>query len=67
MYSHETQADVAPELYSFLLYYDKIDQMVAFNVCFVFLYCSGPVPVMVMSVLFIASVFLLHIWGKYSR
>ncbi|XP_062518793.1 protein transport protein Sec61 subunit beta-like [Corticium candelabrum] len=27
----------------------------------------GPVPVMVMSILFIASVFLLHIWGKYSR
>ncbi|XP_065199414.1 protein transport protein Sec61 subunit beta-like isoform X2 [Sycon ciliatum] len=27
----------------------------------------GPVPVLVMSLLFIASVFLLHIWGKYSR
>jgi protein transport protein SEC61 subunit beta len=27
----------------------------------------GPVPVMVMSILFIACVFLLHIWGKYSR
>merc|ERR1711911_52635 len=24
----------------------------------------GPVPVLVMSLLFIASVFLLHIWGK---
>lgn len=28
---------------------------------------SGPVPVLVMSLLFIASVFMLHIWGKYSR
>eukprot|EP00118_Oscarella_pearsei_P024683 m.306586 g.306586 ORF g.306586 m.306586 type:complete len:92 (+) comp41373_c0_seq1:70-345(+) len=27
----------------------------------------GPVPVLVMSILFIACVFLLHIWGKYSR
>ena len=27
----------------------------------------GPVPVLVMSLVFIASVFLLHIWGKYSR
>ncbi|KAG5883977.1 sec61 translocon subunit beta [Leptinotarsa decemlineata] len=27
----------------------------------------GPVPVLVMSLLFIASVFMLHIWGKYSR
>nr|CAG4635905.1 EOG090X0RAK [Artemia franciscana] len=27
----------------------------------------GPVPVLVMSLLFIASVFILHIWGKYSR
>jgi protein transport protein SEC61 subunit beta len=27
----------------------------------------GPVPVLVMSLLFIASVFVLHIWGKYSR
>nr|CAG4638914.1 EOG090X0RAK [Cyclestheria hislopi] len=27
----------------------------------------GPVPVLVMSLLFIASVFLLHIWGKYTR
>merc|ERR1712050_186830 len=27
----------------------------------------GPVPVLVMSLLFIASVFLLHIWGKYNR
>lgn len=28
---------------------------------------SGPVPVLVMSLLFIASVFMLHIWGKYNR
>lgn len=28
---------------------------------------SGPVPVLVMSLLFIASVFMLHIWGKYTR
>lgn len=28
---------------------------------------SGPVPVLVMSLVFIASVFILHIWGKYSR
>ncbi|XP_046859600.1 protein transport protein Sec61 subunit beta-like [Xenia sp. Carnegie-2017] len=27
----------------------------------------GPVPVLVLSLLFIASVFLLHIWGKYNR
>ncbi|KAM3615194.1 uncharacterized protein V6R79_024655 [Siganus canaliculatus] len=27
----------------------------------------GPVPVLVMSLLFIASVFMLHIWGKYTR
>ena len=27
----------------------------------------GPVPVMVMSLLFIACVFMLHIWGKYNR
>jgi len=27
----------------------------------------GPVPVLIMSLLFIASVFMLHIWGKYSR
>ncbi|GAU93716.1 hypothetical protein RvY_05612 [Ramazzottius varieornatus] len=27
----------------------------------------GPVPVLVMSLGFIAMVFLLHIWGKYSR
>ncbi|XP_065584596.1 protein transport protein Sec61 subunit beta-like [Artemia franciscana] len=27
----------------------------------------GPGQVMVMSILFIASVFILHIWGKYSR
>lgn len=29
--------------------------------------CRGPVPVLVMSLLFIASVFMLHIWGKYTR
>jgi protein transport protein SEC61 subunit beta len=27
----------------------------------------GPVPVLVMSLLFIASAFMLHIWGKYAR
>jgi preprotein translocase subunit Sec61beta len=27
----------------------------------------GPVPVMVFSVLFIACVFLLHFWGKFTR
>uniref|UniRef100_A0A5S6Q9P7 Protein transport protein Sec61 subunit beta n=1 Tax=Trichuris muris TaxID=70415 RepID=A0A5S6Q9P7_TRIMR len=27
----------------------------------------GPVPVLVMSLVFIASVFMLHIWGKYAR
>merc|ERR1711962_514677 len=27
----------------------------------------GPVPVLVMSLIFIASVFVLHIWGKYKR
>ncbi|KAL1490622.1 hypothetical protein ABEB36_013284 [Hypothenemus hampei] len=27
----------------------------------------GPVPVLVMSLLFISSVFMLHIWGKYTR
>ncbi|KAM7420725.1 hypothetical protein PAMA_015111 [Pampus argenteus] len=33
-----------------------------------YLFCgSGPVPVLVMSLLFIASVFMLHIWGKYTR
>lgn len=30
-------------------------------------YKVGPVPVLVMSLLFIASVFMLHIWGKYTR
>jgi hypothetical protein len=29
--------------------------------------CSGPVPVLVMSLLFIASVFMLHIWGKFTK
>ncbi|CAB4061004.1 SEC61B [Lepeophtheirus salmonis] len=27
----------------------------------------GPIPVLVMSLLFIACVFMLHIWGKYNR
>merc|ERR1711988_376575 len=27
----------------------------------------GPVPVLVMSLLFIACVFMLHIWEKYNR
>merc|ERR1712096_235178 len=27
----------------------------------------GPVPVLVMSLLFISCVFMLHIWGKYNR
>ena len=27
----------------------------------------GPVPVLVMSLVFIASVFVLHIWGKFTR
>lgn len=27
----------------------------------------GPVPVLMMSLIFIASVFLLHIYGKYAR
>ncbi|CAB3409868.1 unnamed protein product [Caenorhabditis bovis] len=27
----------------------------------------GPVPVLVMSLVFIASVFVLHIWGKFMR
>uniref|UniRef100_A0A7E4V4T9 PH domain-containing protein n=1 Tax=Panagrellus redivivus TaxID=6233 RepID=A0A7E4V4T9_PANRE len=27
----------------------------------------GPVPVLVLSLVFIASVFVLHIWGKYTR
>merc|ERR1712037_548180 len=27
----------------------------------------GPVPVLVMSLLFIACVFMLHIWGKFNR
>ena len=26
----------------------------------------GPVPVLVMSLVLIASVFLLHIWGKFA-
>lgn len=28
---------------------------------------SGPVPVLVMSLVFILCVFLLHIWGKLRR
>lgn len=32
-----------------------------------YLNSRGPVPVLVMSLLFIASVFMLHIWGKYTR
>lgn len=27
----------------------------------------GPVPVLVLALLFIASVLMLHIWGKYVR
>jgi len=27
----------------------------------------GPVPVLIMSLMFIASVFVLHIWGKFTR
>uniref|UniRef100_A0A8C5VMA0 Protein transport protein Sec61 subunit beta n=1 Tax=Microcebus murinus TaxID=30608 RepID=A0A8C5VMA0_MICMU len=27
----------------------------------------GPIPVLVMSLLFIASVFMLQIWGKHTR
>ncbi|PNF33580.1 Protein transport protein Sec61 subunit beta, partial [Cryptotermes secundus] len=27
----------------------------------------GPVPVLAMALLFIATVFMLHIWGKYAR
>uniref|UniRef100_A0A8R1TKJ9 Protein transport protein Sec61 subunit beta n=1 Tax=Onchocerca volvulus TaxID=6282 RepID=A0A8R1TKJ9_ONCVO len=27
----------------------------------------GPVPVLVFSLVFIASVFMLHIWSKYNR
>nr|ABX75433.1 srp-dependent cotranslational protein [Lycosa singoriensis] len=27
----------------------------------------GPVPVLCVSLLFIASVFMLHIWGKFNR
>jgi len=27
----------------------------------------GPVPVLILSLLFIASVFMLHIWGKFTR
>lgn len=34
---------------------------------FLLFYYSGPVPVLVMSLIFIASVFVLHIWGKYTR
>ncbi|XP_003373496.1 protein transport protein Sec61 subunit beta [Trichinella spiralis] len=34
---------------------------------FVLLFFRGPVPVLVMSLVFIASVFVLHIWGKYAR
>eukprot|EP00045_Choanoeca_perplexa_P002154 m.23251 g.23251 ORF g.23251 m.23251 type:complete len:93 (-) comp11355_c0_seq1:827-1105(-) len=27
----------------------------------------GPVPVLVMSLVFIASVFMLHIWAKFTK
>lgn len=27
----------------------------------------GPVPVLVMSLLFIACVFILHMWGRYNK
>nr|CAB3265940.1 protein transport protein Sec61 subunit beta [Phallusia mammillata] len=27
----------------------------------------GPVPELIISLLFIASVFMLHIWGKYTK
>jgi hypothetical protein len=37
------------------------------NLQWITLRFSGPVPVLVMSLLFIASVFMLHIWGKYTR
>ncbi|EDV26860.1 expressed hypothetical protein [Trichoplax adhaerens] len=26
-----------------------------------------PVPVLVMSIIYIVAIFLLHLWGKYSR
>ena len=49
------------QLYGFCVF--CVSQFVSF--------CStmhrGPVPVLVMSLLFIACVFLLHIWGKYTR
>lgn len=34
---------------------------------FIFFLFSGPVPVLILSLVFIASVFVLHIWGKYTR
>lgn len=45
----------------------EVNQFASFFFFFFFLNDSGPVPVLVMSLLFIASVFMLHIWGKYTR
>lgn len=42
------------------------NQLVATSDLFLFIF-SGPVPVLVMSLLFIASVFMLHIWGKFTK
>lgn len=29
--------------------------------------CSDPIVVLVLSLIFIGSVFLLHIWGKFTK
>ena len=51
---------------SFFLTSVEIFQISVKNII-IFLFQVGPVPVLVMSLLFIACVFMLHIWGKYNR
>ena len=49
----------SPGIKVILIFCDSVANVKAIKV--------GPVPVLVMSLMFIASVFILHIWGKYTR
>lgn len=54
-------------LYFLYIFYSNVNFMEYWFNGFYCLFFRGPVPVLVMSLLFIASVFMLHIWGKYNR
>jgi hypothetical protein len=62
----KTHRDSKCKLFTWLVKMDKVI-IVQSGDLFVFCISSGPVPVLVMSLIFIASVFVLHIWGKYTR